>query len=67
MEQIFIIERFPYPFQVSPHCTLCGSTLAAEGDPVPNPASLPPCQASLTHLGTPCCYQCCTGRAGEPP
>lgn len=21
MEQISIIERFPYPFQVSPHCT----------------------------------------------
>lgn len=32
MEQISIIERFPYPFQVSPHCTLCGSTLTAEED-----------------------------------
>lgn len=27
MEQISIIERFPYPFQVSPHCTPFASPL----------------------------------------
>lgn len=38
MEQISIIERFPYPFQVSPHCTpfadlLCLAAGCWRGDP----------------------------------
>lgn len=61
MEQISIIERFPYPFQVSLHCTLFAGPLCPVAGPEgedrtgglgSNLASLPQCQVSLSCLET---------------
>lgn len=71
MEQISIIERFPYPFQVSFHCTsllvhsawwqvLGGGPQRGLGS---NLASLPQCQVSLSCLETLCCCPHCIGAA----
>lgn len=65
MEQISIIERFPYPFQVSPHCThFAGLLCSAAGCWGEDPRGtwgqtlhrlLPQWQVSLSCLGTSCC------------